>query len=85
MYVDEEQGTEPGSALTPIKETSMSLEEVTEDVSRQHTESKESQIKQVTDKQREQNMKFNTGRWTDAEHELFLEGLRYYEKDWELI
>lgn len=85
VYVDEEQGTEPGSALTPIKETSMSLEEVTEDVSRQNTESKESQSKQITDKQREQNMKFNTGRWTDAEHELFLEGLRYYEKDWELI
>ena len=30
-------------------------------------------------------MKFNTGRWTDEEHELFLEGLRFYEKDWELI
>lgn len=30
-------------------------------------------------------MKFNTGRWTDEEHELFLEGLRLYEKDWELV
>jgi len=30
-------------------------------------------------------MKFKTGRWTDEEHELFLEGLRMYEKDWELI
>lgn len=30
-------------------------------------------------------MQFNTGRWTDEEHELFLEGLRLYEKDWELI
>ena len=39
----------------------------------------------VTDKEREKDMKFNTGRWTDEEHELFLEGLRMYEKDWELI
>ena len=41
--------------------------------------------KDLTDKQREQNMKFKTGRWTDEEHELFLEGLRMYEKDWELV
>lgn len=41
--------------------------------------------KDLTDKEREQNMKFKTGRWTDEEHELFLEGLRMYEKDWELV
>ena len=85
VYVEEEQPTEPSTGLPPIKETSMSLEEVTEDVSRQNNESKEAQSKQITDKIREQNMKFNTGRWTDEEHELFLEGLRFYEKDWELI
>lgn len=41
--------------------------------------------KDMTDKEKESNMKFKTGRWTDEEHELFLEGLRMYEKDWELI
>jgi hypothetical protein len=72
--------------LTPIKETSASLEEVTDDPSRHNNDTKDRELKQlVTDKQREQNMKFNTGRWTDEEHEFFLAGLRFYEKDWELI
>ena len=46
---------------------------------------KKTKDSQITDKEREQNMKFNTGRWSDEELELFLEGLRMYEKDWELI
>ena len=25
------------------------------------------------------------GRWTDEEHELFLEALRFYGKDWTMI
>lgn len=32
VYVEEEQQTEPSTGLPPIKETSMSLEEVTEDI-----------------------------------------------------
>lgn len=39
----------------------------------------------MTDKEREQNETFKTGRWTDEEHELFLEGIRKFGKDWELV
>ena len=30
-------------------------------------------------------MKINTGRWTKREHELFLEGLNLYGKDWKKV
>ena len=65
-----------------IKEMSSAMEDSTHEKSENVKSKKPSH---VTDKEREQNMKFNTGRWTDEEHELFLEGLRMYEKDWELI
>ena len=63
------------------------MEETIDHSERHNSETDDSKKKKdhVTDKEREQNMKFNTGRWTDEEHELFLEGLRMYEKDWELI
>jgi len=65
------------------KEYSMSLaNETTQDQEKSEEIRKK---KDLTDKEKESNMKFKTGRWTDEEHELFLEGLRMYEKDWELI
>ena len=33
----------------------------------------------------DQGKKYNVGRWTDREHELFLEALLIYGKDWDLI
>ena len=31
------------------------------------------------------SMEIKTGRWSDEEHERFLEALRLHGKDWELI
>lgn len=63
------------------------MEETIDHSERHNSETDDSKKKKdhVTDKERESTMKFKTGRWTDEEHELFLEGLRMYEKDWELI
>lgn len=85
FYVEDQVPAEPDSALTPIKETTVTLDEMTEDDSKGVTEKKQEISNPITDKLKEQKMTFNTGRWTDEEHELFLEGLRLYEKDWELI
>ena len=46
-------------------------------------------LSQTNDKEESQNIedkkKFKTGRWTEAEHEKFLEALLIYGKDWDQI
>jgi len=49
------------------------------------TSTTKKEYSKMTDKERELNQIFNTGRWTDEEHELFLEGIRKYGKDWEIV
>ena len=89
LYVEDEpppvESTANASEIATIKEESATMEESTLDKADGGKSKKSPKSAQVTDKVREKNMKFNTGRWTDEEHELFLEGLRMYEKDWELI